>query len=121
MHAGTAAFAAVVGCAAANGSPAQPAAASAGLTYPAKPIRMVVPFAPGGGTDVIARHLAARMSESFKRPIVVNNRAGANGIVGTENGGGEIALSTPEEFARIIEAEIQRRGKVVRALKLTVE
>ena len=46
---------------------------------------MVVPFAPGGGTDVIARHLAARMSESLKRQIVVDNRAGANGIVGSEN------------------------------------
>jgi len=46
---------------------------------------MVVPFAPGGGTDVIARHLAARMSDSLKRQIAVDNRAGANGIVGTEN------------------------------------
>lgn len=45
---------------------------------------MVVPFAPGGGTDVIARHLAARMTESFKRQILVDNRAGANGIVGTD-------------------------------------
>ena len=53
-------------------------------SYPAKAIRMIVPFAPGGGTDVIARHLAARMSESLKRQIVVDNRAGANGIVGSE-------------------------------------
>ena len=53
--------------------------------YPAKSVRMVVPFAPGGGTDVIARHLASRMSDSLKRQIVVDNRAGANGIVGTEN------------------------------------
>ena len=54
-------------------------------TYPAKSVRMVVPFAPGGGTDVIARHLASRMSDSLKRQILVDNRAGANGIVGTEN------------------------------------
>src|SRR6476660_870626 len=52
--------------------------------YPAKPLRMVVPFAPGGGTDVIARYLAAGMSESMNRQVVVDNRAGANGIIGTE-------------------------------------
>jgi tripartite-type tricarboxylate transporter receptor subunit TctC len=53
-------------------------------TYPVKPLRMVVPFAPGGGTDVIARFVAAGMSESMGRQIVVDNRAGANGIIGTE-------------------------------------
>ncbi|HEX6002670.1 MAG TPA: tripartite tricarboxylate transporter substrate binding protein [Burkholderiales bacterium] len=52
--------------------------------YPAKPVRIVVPFAPGGGTDVIARHLATGMSQLLKRQFVVDNRAGANGIVGTE-------------------------------------
>jgi tripartite-type tricarboxylate transporter receptor subunit TctC len=53
-------------------------------TYPIKPLRMVVPFAPGGGTDVIARYVAAGMTESMKRQVVVDNRAGANGIIGTE-------------------------------------
>ena len=52
--------------------------------YPVKPVRIVVPFAPGGGTDVIARHLATGLSESVKRQFIVDNRAGANGIVGTE-------------------------------------
>ncbi len=53
-------------------------------TYPVKPLRMVVPFAAGGGTDVIARYLASGMSESLNRQVVVDNRAGANGIIGTE-------------------------------------
>ena len=52
--------------------------------YPVKPVRLIVPFAPGGGTDVIARLLASRMSESIGRQVLVDNRAGANGIIGTE-------------------------------------
>jgi tripartite-type tricarboxylate transporter receptor subunit TctC len=63
-------------CAAAGAAHAQ--------SYPVKPLRMVVPFAPGGGTDVIARYVAAGMSESMSRQVVVDNRAGANGIIGTE-------------------------------------
>ena len=46
----------------------------------------MVPFAPGGGTDVIARYVAAGMSDSMGRQVVVDNRGGANGIIGTEIG-----------------------------------
>jgi len=53
-------------------------------SYPTKTVRIVVPFAAGGGTDVIARHLAAGLTESMKRQVIVDNRAGANGIIGTE-------------------------------------
>ena len=52
--------------------------------FPSKTIRIVVPFASGGGTDVIARHLAAGMTDALKRQVVVDNRAGANGIIGSE-------------------------------------
>src|ERR1043165_4763826 len=67
---------AAAACLAAGGLHAQ--------TWPVKPLRMVVPFAPGGGTDVIARYLAAGMSESMGRQVVIDNRAGANGVIGTE-------------------------------------
>jgi tripartite-type tricarboxylate transporter receptor subunit TctC len=53
-------------------------------TYPTKPVRIVVPFASGGGTDVIARFLATGLSETVKRQFIVENRAGANAIIGTE-------------------------------------
>ncbi len=55
-----------------------------GQGYPTKAIRVVVPYAPGGGSDVISRILAQRVSASLGRQIVIDNRAGANGIVGTE-------------------------------------
>jgi tripartite-type tricarboxylate transporter receptor subunit TctC len=61
---------------------AVPAIAQAG--YPAKPIRFVVPYPPGGGTDIIARIVQPRLSEGLGQPIVIDNRGGAGGVVGTE-------------------------------------
>src|SRR5688572_10141754 len=62
-------------------------AASAGAhaaDYPSKPIRMVVAYAPGGGNDVTARILGARLSETMGVNFVIDNRPGATGIIGTE-------------------------------------
>jgi tripartite-type tricarboxylate transporter receptor subunit TctC len=52
--------------------------------YPARPLRMIVPFPPGGVTDVMSRSVAARLSTELGQPVVVENRAGASGIIGAE-------------------------------------
>ena len=60
------------------------ACAVSAQSYPAKPIRMIVPFVPGGNTDIIARVYAPKMSELIGQQIVVENRGGAGGAIGTE-------------------------------------
>jgi tripartite-type tricarboxylate transporter receptor subunit TctC len=53
-------------------------------SYPAKPIKLVVPYAPGGSADVLGRVVGRHLSELWSQPVVIDNRPGANGILGTE-------------------------------------
>lgn len=62
-------------------------AASSALSadaYPSRPIRMIVPVAPGGGGDITGRALAQKLAASFGQQVIVDNRAGAGGVLGFE-------------------------------------
>src|SRR5688572_23369672 len=57
-------------------------AASAWAQYPTKPVTIVVPFPPGGSNDVFARALGKKLSDAWKQPVIIDNRAGAGGMIG---------------------------------------
>src|SRR4051812_16067713 len=58
------------------------AQADAAADYPSRAIRMIVPFAAGGGTDIVGRTVGQKLGEAWKQPVVVDNRAGGNGTIG---------------------------------------
>jgi len=67
----------IIGCALA-------ASIASAQAYPTKPVRVIVPFAPGGGSDILARQLVPKLNEYLGQPFVIDNRGGAGGLVGTE-------------------------------------
>ncbi len=66
--------------------------------YPSRPIRLIVPYAPGGGADSVARIVAKRVSESIGQPIVIENRGGAGSIVGTDM----VAKAAPDGYTLLL-------------------
>jgi tripartite-type tricarboxylate transporter receptor subunit TctC len=73
-------------------------ATTAFAAYPEKPIRLVVPFAPGGGTDLIARTLGAGMSTELGQQVIIDNKPGAGTIIGTD----AVAKSAPDGYTIVI-------------------
>lgn len=74
------------------------AGALAQQSYPSKPVRVIVPYAAAGGTDTVTRMLAQRMSESMGQQFVVENRSGANGIIGSE----AVAKASPDGYSLLM-------------------
>lgn len=70
------------------------APALAQQAYPSRTIRIISPFSPGGGNDTICRTVAAKLTERFKQQVIVENRTGANGIIGTE----AVARAAPDGY-----------------------
>lgn len=68
------------------------APAAAETAWPTKPLRIIIPFAAGGGTDIAARHLQPHLAEAIGQPVVIENKSGGGGIIGTE----QVARAAPD-------------------------
>ncbi|HEY4665480.1 MAG TPA: tripartite tricarboxylate transporter substrate binding protein [Comamonas sp.] len=88
----------MVAAAAAAGSSLIGLPAWAKAAYPSKPIRFIVPFNPGGATDIVARVLAEAMSKKLGQPIVVENKGGAAGMLGTD----QVAKAAPDGYTVVL-------------------
>ena len=74
--------------------------AASGQSFPSKPIRLIAPFAAGGALDLIARGVGAKLAESMGEPVVVENRAGASGAIGSE----AVARAAPDGYTLLLGA-----------------
>ena len=70
----------------------------AAQTYPARPVRLIVPFAAGGGTDLVGRTIAQKLTETIGQPFIVENRGGAGGVIGADM----VAKAPPDGYTLVL-------------------
>jgi tripartite-type tricarboxylate transporter receptor subunit TctC len=78
----------------------QPLFVSAQANYPNKTVKMIVPLTPGSGADIAGRIVAKNLSESWKQPVIIENRPGAGGLVGT----GVVVNSDPDGYTLLVQS-----------------
>lgn len=91
--------------------------AGAASAFPDKPIRWIVPFPPGGSNDVLGRYFALKLSDRFGQQVVIDNRGGANGIIGAEL----VANATPDGYTLLMVSTSWVMNAAVRPLPYDVE
>ena len=77
---------------------AMPVAATAQSSWPDRPVRLVVPYPPGASTDSLGRLVAQRVAAALGQPVVVENRAGASGVIGTEH----VSRAAPDGYTFLL-------------------
>src|SRR5262245_55578786 len=80
--------------------------------YPTKPVRIIVPFAPGGTNDILGRMVATHLSETLGKTFIVDNRTGAEGIIGTETA----VRAAPDGYTLVILSNAYVMNPAVRKL-----
>jgi tripartite-type tricarboxylate transporter receptor subunit TctC len=93
------------------------ASAAAGESFPQRPIRLIVPFPPGGSNDVLSRFVGIKLTDRIGQQVVIDNRAGANGIIGTELA----SNTTPDGYTLLIASTSYVMNAAVRQLPYDVE
>jgi tripartite-type tricarboxylate transporter receptor subunit TctC len=83
------------------------AAAAARDSYPSRPIRLVVPYSPGGPADVLSRMVGDKLAPRLKQPVVIDNRPGAGGHVGGE----QVAKGTPDGYTLVLNKKVERSDR----------